>query len=307
MTTAPPPHAEDGAASASGTAVQLLGPKEIRELAEKLDVSPTKKLGQNFLHDPNTVRMIIAAADITAADDVIEIGPGLGSLTLGLVEAARSVTAVEIDPRLAGELPATARARAGAAAARLEVHNRNALEFSHEECATKPTVLAANLPYNVSVPVLMHILAEFPSLTRVLVMVQKEVADRLSAQPGSKIYGVPSVKAAYYGSVRRAGVIGKNVFWPAPKIDSGLVRIDCFDRDAMPWQASAAEVFPIVDAAFAQRRKTLRAALAGHFGSGERSEAILRRAGIDPTLRGERLGVQEFVDIAVASREDAGA
>ncbi|MBV7281303.1 MULTISPECIES: 16S rRNA (adenine(1518)-N(6)/adenine(1519)-N(6))-dimethyltransferase RsmA [unclassified Corynebacterium] len=304
MTTAPP-HAEDGGVSPQGSAVQLLGPKEIRELAEKLDVSPTKKLGQNFLHDPNTVRMIIAAAEITATDDVIEIGPGLGSLTLGLLEVARSVTVVEIDPRLAGELPATAAARAGAAASTLSVHNRNALEFQRSDCAVAPTVLAANLPYNVSVPVLMHILAEFPSLRRVLVMVQKEVADRLAAAPGSKIYGVPSVKAAYYGQVRRAGLVGKNVFWPAPKIDSGLVRIDCYERENMPWQASAAEVFPIVDAAFAQRRKTLRAALSGHFGSGERSAAILSRAGIDPTLRGERLGVREFVDIALAAREEA--
>ncbi|NLF33041.1 MAG: 16S rRNA (adenine(1518)-N(6)/adenine(1519)-N(6))-dimethyltransferase RsmA [Planctomycetes bacterium] len=277
-------------------AVDLLGPAEIRQLADKLGVTPTKKLGQNFVHDPNTVRRIIGAADVGADDHVVEIGPGLGSLTLGLLEVAEKVTVVEIDERLAGELPRTVAWRAPQAAGRLHVIVQDALRLRPEQI-TGPTALVANLPYNVSVPVLLHFLAIFPSITRVLVMVQAEVADRLAAEPGSKTYGVPSVKAAFYGDVRRAGTIGRHVFWPEPNIESGLVRIDRHpdpdwdftDRDA---------VFPLVDAAFAQRRKTLRAALSGHYGSAQAAEDALVAAGIDPKLRGERLAVEDFVRLA---------
>ena len=280
------------------TGAALLGPVEIRALAEKLDIVPTKKLGQNFLHDPNTIRRIVAAAELDPADRVLEVGPGLGSLTLGLVEAVGDVTAVEIDSRLAAQLPDTVAERAPEYAPRLRVVEKDALRVTDSD-VTEPTALVANLPYNVAVPVLLHLLETFSSIRRVLVMVQLEVADRLAAQPGSKVYGVPSVKAGFYGKVSKAGTIGKNVFWPAPNIESGLVRIDVF-ADA-PWPVtdeSRAKVWPVIDAAFAQRRKTLRAALSGHFGSGAAAEEALRAADIDPKQRGEKLAVEDFVRLA---------
>ena len=282
----------------NSTGAALLGPVEIRALAEKLDIVPTKKLGQNFLHDPNTIRRIVAAAELDPTDRVLEVGPGLGSLTLGLVEAVGEVTAVEIDSRLAAQLPDTVDERASEYVHRLRVVEKDALRVTDSDVA-EPTALVANLPYNVAVPVLLHLLETFPSIRRVLVMVQLEVADRLAAQPGSKVYGVPSVKAGFYGKVSKAGTIGKNVFWPAPNIESGLVRIDVFE-DA-PWPVtdeSRAKVWPVIDAAFAQRRKTLRAALSGHFGSGAAAEEALRAADIDPKQRGEKLAVEDFVRLA---------
>lgn len=301
--------------------IQLLGPIEIRQLAEELDLNPTKKLGQNFVHDPNTVRKIVKAADVTASDTVVEIGPGLGSLTLALLETGASVTAVEIDPRLAERLPGTL-VEQGADDADVAVILKDAMTVTVQDFVDSgrplPTALVANLPYNVSVPVLLHMLEEFPTIDRVLVMVQLEVADRLAAVPGSKIYGVPSVKAGFYGSVSRAATIGKNVFWPAPKIDSGLVRIDRYADGEQPWAAEQRdreqldreqldreqlrrEVFALADAAFLQRRKTLRAALSGHFGGGQAAEQALRDSGIDPTLRGEKLSTEQFVQLAVTS------
>ena len=301
--------------------IQLLGPIEIRQLAEELDLNPTKKLGQNFVHDPNTVRKIVKAADVTASDTVVEIGPGLGSLTLALLETGASVTAVEIDPRLAERLPGTL-VEQGADDADVAVILKDAMTVTVQDFVDSgrplPTALVANLPYNVSVPVLLHMLEEFPTIDRVLVMVQLEVADRLAAVPGSKIYGVPSVKAGFYGSVSRAATIGKNVFWPAPKIDSGLVRIDRYADGEQPWAAELLnreqadreqldreqlrrEVFALADAAFLQRRKTLRAALSGHFGGGQAAEQALRDSGIDPTLRGEKLSTEQFVQLAVTS------
>lgn len=284
--------------SSSAQPADLLGPVEIRTLAEKLNVTPTKKLGQNFVHDPNTVRRIVAAAELDPSDHVVEVGPGLGSLTLALLDTADKVTAVEIDDRLAAELPHTVAWRAAPYASRLTIVGRDALKITADDLQ-EPTALVANLPYNVSVPVLLHLLATFPSIRRVLVMVQAEVADRLAATPGSKIYGVPSVKAAFYGDVKRAGAIGKNVFWPAPKIESGLVRIDRYVNP--PWpitEESRARVWPLIDAAFAQRRKTLRAALSGHYGGGAAAETALHAAGIDPQLRGEKLSVADFVRLA---------
>ena len=276
---------------------QLLGPAEIRDLAAELDVTPTKKLGQNFLHDPNTVRRIVAAAELSADDHVVEVGPGLGSLTLGLIDTAASVTALEIDPRLAGRLSTTVETFAPQYAERLSVINTDALKVARADFDVAPTALVANLPYNVSVPVLLHLLAELPSIRRVLVMVQKEVADRLAAQPGSKIYGVPSVKAAFYGDVSRAGTIGKHVFWPAPNIESGLVRIDVSETAPRSVRDS---IFPLVDAAFAQRRKTLRSTLAGIYGSAAAAEDALCAAGIDPGLRGEKLTVADFIRLGEA-------
>ncbi|WP_087116306.1 16S rRNA (adenine(1518)-N(6)/adenine(1519)-N(6))-dimethyltransferase RsmA [Corynebacterium urinipleomorphum] len=281
--------------------IQLLGPVEIRALADELGVSPTKKLGQNFVHDPNTVRRIVAAAELSPDDTVLEVGPGLGSLTLGLLEVGCQVSAVEIDSRLAQRLPQTAAELAPEAAGNLEVINADALKVGKPDLPVPPTALVANLPYNVAVPVLLHLLEEFPSIRRVLVMVQLEVADRLAAEPGSKIYGVPSVKASFYGDVRKAGNIGKNVFWPAPNIESGLVRIDVRDKG---WPLSLRErVFPLIDAAFAQRRKTLRACLSGVYGSGASAEEALRAAGIDPALRGEKLAVDDFVRLAEVSEQ----
>lgn len=301
------------------TGIRLLGPVEIRGLAAELDITPTKKLGQNFVLDPNTVRRIVTAADLTPDDHVIEVGPGLGSLTLALLEQAGDVTAVEIDPRLAERLPRTVAEFAPSRADDVHVVRHDALTLTATDVATAglpaPTALVANLPYNVSVPVLLHLLEEFPSITRVLVMVQLEVADRLAASPGSKIYGVPSVKAGFHGRVRKAGTVGRNVFWPAPKIDSGLVRIDRWTDGTRPWQAALedigadrlqAEVFAVTDAAFLQRRKTLRAALSGYFGSGAAAGEVLAAAGIDPRERGEKLATDRFVDLAVASLGRAG-
>lgn len=276
---------------------QLLGPVEIRELAAALDVTPTKRLGQNFVHDPNTVRRIVAAAELSPDDRVIEVGPGLGSLTLGLLDEAAHVTALEIDDRLAQQLGNTVQLRAPGAAHKLDIVHMDALKTTQRDVPGEPTALVANLPYNVSVPVLLHLLAEFPSIRRVLVMVQKEVADRLAAKPGTKIYGVPSVKAAFYGEVSQAGTIGKHVFWPTPNIESGLVRIDV---DPQRDRSVRDKVFPLIDAAFAQRRKTLRSTLASVYGSSAEAEAALREAGIDPGLRGEKLGVEDFVRLGEA-------
>lgn len=294
--------------AASGHQVDYLGPAEIRELAEALGVTPTKKLGQNFVHDPNTVRRIVAAAQLRADDHVVEVGPGLGSLTLGLLAKAAKVTAVEVDARLAEELPRTVARRASGVRDDLTVLHRDALRVDASEIPA-PTALVANLPYNVAVPVLLHFLATFPTIRRVLVMVQAEVAERLAATPGSKVYGVPSVKAAFYGVVTRAGKIGKNVFWPAPNVDSGLVGIDRHAPGSVAWQvdnATREALFPIVDAAFAQRRKTLRAALSGFYGSGAAAEDALRAAGIDPRRRGEKLSVADFCRLA-AHRKTPGA
>jgi len=270
----------------------LLGPAEIRELAARLGVAPTKKLGQNFVHDPNTVRRIVAAAGLRPADVVLEVGPGLGSLTLGLVGAAAHVHAVEIDRALAAALPSTVDSP------RLTVHSADALRVTAADFDPPPTMLVANLPYNVAVPVVLHLLAELPTLRGGLVMVQKEVADRLVAPPGSKVYGVPSVKLAWYADARSAGRVPPAVFWPVPNVDSGLV---AFTRRPAPAAVDRKAVFAVVDAAFAQRRKTLRAALAGWAGSPARAEEVLLTAGMNPQARGESLGVGEFAAIAAAA------
>ena len=277
----------------------LLGATEIRRLADELGIRPTKTLGQNFVIDGNTIRRIVAAADLDPGQTVLEVGPGLGSLTLGILDAAAKVVAVEIDPPLARRLPETVAEFRPGREADLTVILSDALKVT--ELPNEPTALVANLPYNVAVPVVLHLLEHFPSIRHGLVMVQDEVADRMSAVPGSKIYGVPSVKGAWYGTMRKAGVIGMNVFWPAPKIHSGLVS---FTRDAKRGDAPPrTEVFAVIDAAFAQRRKTLRAALAGWAGSGARAEAILNRAGIDPRERGEKLDIDGFIAIARAAAE----
>ena len=281
----------------------LLGPAELRELAAQLGVRPTKRLGQNFVHDANTVRRIVAVADLAAEDVVLEVGPGLGSLTLALLGVVERVLAVEVDPLLAEALPATVADRARNYAGALRVLTADALRVRRAEIieaagGVQPTALVANLPYNVGVPVLLHLLTELPSLRRGLVMVQAEVADRLAAPPGTRTYGAPSVKVAWFAQVHRAGSVPRGVFWPAPNVDSGLVALT---RRPAPSTVPREEVFALVDAAFAQRRKTLRAALAGWAGSAVAAERILRAAGVDPTARGEQLTVGDFARIARVS------
>ena len=274
----------------------LLGASDIRALAEELGVRPTKTLGQNFVIDGNTIRRIVSAASVDPAETVLEVGPGLGSLTLGLLDAAREVVAVEIDPVLAERLPLTVQTWRPEQAQNLHVVLADAMRVT--DLPAEPTALVANLPYNVAVPVVLHLLETFPTLRHGLVMVQDEVADRLAARPGSKTYGVPSVKAAWYGTMRKAGVIGMNVFWPTPKIASGLVG---FERHEPPaTTATREEVFAVIDAAFAQRRKTLRAALAGWAGSPAAAETALRAAGVDPSARGEVLDINAYTRIAEA-------
>ncbi len=281
----------------------LLGPAEIRRLAQALGVSPTKSLGQNFVVDANTVRRIARAAALDPADVVLEVGPGLGSLTLALLDAAAAVVAVEVDPALAAALTATVAERRPGAAGRLRVLARDALTLTALD-DPQPTALVANLPYNVAVPVLLTALERFPTLRHGLVMVQAEVAERLAAGPGEPAYGVPSVKAAWWASVRRAGGVPRAVFWPVPNVDSGLV---AFERREPPASTAGRQaVFRCVDAAFAQRRKTLRAALAGLAGSPGAAERALRRAGIDPRTRGEQLGVEQFALLADALQQDRG-
>jgi 16S rRNA (adenine1518-N6/adenine1519-N6)-dimethyltransferase len=296
-------HEVDRAATPTPTGPALLGPTELRELADRLALRPAKRLGQNFVHDANTVRRIVAAAQLAPDDVVLEVGPGLGSLTLALLGAVEVVLAVEVDPLLAGALPATVADRAPNHARALRVYNADALRIRRAEIVEAaggraPTALVANLPYNVGVPVLLHLLAELPSLRRGLVMVQAEVADRLAAPPGTRTYGAPSVKAAWFAEVRRAGAVPRAVFWPVPNVDSGLVSLA--SRPA-PSTVPREQVFALVDAAFAQRRKTLRAALAGWAGSAATAEQVLRAAGVDPGLRGEQLTIRDFAQIALVS------
>jgi len=274
----------------------LLGATDVRALAAELEIRPTKKWGQNFVIDPNTVERIVRSARLDEDDEVLEVGPGLGSLTLALLPHARAVTAVEIDPALAGRLPRTVLERLPQYADRLNVLNANAMRL--DALPGAPTALVANLPYNVAVPVVLHLLSVVPSIRSVLVMVQKEVADRLAAEPGSRVYGVPSVKARWYCHIESAGNVGTKVFWPEPRVDSGLVRMTRHDPPTCI--SGRASTFEVVDAAFSQRRKTLRAALATFAGGAAVAERALRRAGIDPSLRGEQLDVADFARLSDA-------
>ena len=282
---------------------RLLGPAEVRQLAAELDLRPTKQRGQNFVIDANTVRRIVREAGVGPDDVVLEVGPGLGSLTLALLEVGARVVAIEIDERLATRLPVTVAEHAPEALDRLHVVAADALRVTGVP-GPPPTTLVANLPYNVSVPVLLHLLTLLPSLERGLVMVQAEVADRLAAGPGSKVYGIPSVKAAWFADVRRAGTVGRHVFWPEPNVDSGLV--SWVRRDPPATTATRQQVFAVVDAAFAQRRKGLRGALRGLAGSTEAAEKALSVAGIAPLERGESLTVADFTRIAEALESDQG-
>ena len=284
---------------AEGAVVRLLTPGDVRGLAGRLGVRPSKRLGQNFVVEPGTVRRIATLAALEPQDVVLEVGPGLGSLTLALLEAGVGrVVGVEIDPVLAAELPRTAAARAPHLAARLAVVNADALHIGDHDLPAMPSVLVANLPYNVAVPVLLHLLAALPSLRRGLVMVQAEVADRMCAAPGSRVYGAPSVKLAWFAAARPAGPVPRSVFWPVPNVDSRLVAFT--RRDPPDTTATREEVFAVIDAAFRQRRKTLRAALSGWAGSAPEAERLLRTAGLDPGARGESLDVAQFARLAAA-------
>jgi 16S rRNA (adenine1518-N6/adenine1519-N6)-dimethyltransferase len=303
----------------------------VRAIAARLDVRPTKKLGQNFVVEQGTVRQIAGIeAPFGAGDVVLEVGPGLGSLTLALVEAAAPtgarIIAVEIDPVLAGELPNTIADRAPGFAATVDVVQADALGLGPGDVAVGPTVLAANLPYNVAVPVVLHLLATFPSIARGVVMVQAEVADRMCARPGSRVYGAPSAKLAWYATARLAGTVPRTVFWPVPNVDSKLVAFARHETAGVAGvdeaagrgraeeagvvaagPASREETFRVIEAAFGQRRKTLRAALATWAGSPARADAVLRAADVDPGARGEALGIAEFARIAAAAKAGAGS
>jgi len=292
-------------------ATQLLGPTEIRELAHRLGLQPAKRLGQNFVVDAGTVTRITALAKVGPQDAVVEVGPGFGSLTLPLLAAAGRVLAIEVDPALAAQLPLTVADRAPELAGKLEVLTADAARVT-ELPGPAPAALVANLPYNVAVPVVLHLLATVPSLMRALVMVQAEVADRMCAPPGSRTYGVPSAKLAWFGTARKAGSVSRAVFWPVPRVDSGLVEFTRADRHGRPRAgngrdgddaADRAAVFAVIDAAFSQRRKTLRSALASWAGSPAAAEEILRAAAVDPGLRGEALGIEEFIRIAALRSE----
>ena len=278
----------------------LLGASAIRELAARVGITPTKKLGQNFVIDPNTVRYIVEQSHVTSQDTVLEVGPGLGSLTLGLLPVAKEVIAIEIDQRLVRELPRTVTQYAPEFSQRLTVITADALRVHAEDLeGALPTSIVANLPYNVAVPVLLHLLEILPTVRSVLVMVQKEVADRICAPSGSRTYGIPSVKVQWFGVAQPAGNIGKNVFWPAPHVDSGLVRID-----VNPTRESVGidrkRVFQVIDACFAHRRKTLRAGIADFVGSPTLAEEALVRAGIAPSARAETLVLDDFIRLANA-------
>lgn len=277
----------------------LLGVADIRLLANRIGLRPTKALGQNFVHDANTIRRITRIADLAPGEVVLEVGPGLGSLTLGLLDEGARVVAVEVDPRLAAALPETIRARAPGLANDLTVIARDARRLD-TRLDPPPTALVANLPYNVAVPVLLHLLELLPSIRHGLVLLQSEVADRLAAPPGSRAYGGPSVKTAWYARAERAGAVPRSVFWPVPNVDSGLVRLVRTEPPPLPAGVDRADVFAVIDAAFAQRRKMLRSALAAWAGSAAAAESVLVRAHVDPRARAETLDVAAFARLASA-------
>ena len=276
--------------------IRLLTRTEIRNIAKELDFRPRKAYGQNFVHDANTLRRIVSSSSINKNDHVLEVGPGMGSLTLALLDRGAAVTAVEIDPVLAGRLPRTIAEHSHSEIHRLTVINQDVLTLRRDEVAEPPTAVVANLPYNIAVPALLHLFSEFPSIRTAMVMVQAEVAERLAAVPGGKEYGVPSVKIRFFGNVRRYGMVSPTVFWPIPRVYSGLVRIDRYE--APSWAQDDTfrqQVFELIDIAFAQRRKTVRNAFLEWAGTGNESAQRLLAASIDPARRGETLTVADFI------------
>ena len=276
--------------------IRLLSRTEIRNLAKELDFRPRKSLGQNFVHDANTLRRVVSASGINKNDHVLEVGPGLGSLTLALLDRGATVTAVEIDSLLAQRLPRTVAEHSHSEIHRLTVLNRDILGLRRSDFQNPPTAVVANLPYNIAVPALLHLLAEFESIRTVTVMVQAEVAERLAAEPGGKDYGVPSAKVRFFGNVRRYGSVSPTVFWPIPRVYSGLVRVDRYETSHWPTdEGFRREVFKLIDTAFGQRRKTVRNAFLEWAGSGNASAEMLLAASIDPSRRGETLTIADFV------------
>ena len=287
--------------------IRLLTRTEIRNIAKELDFRPRKALGQNFVHDANTLRRIVSSSGITKNDHVLEVGPGMGSLTLAILDRGAAVTAIEIDPLLAARLPKTIAEHSHSEIHRLNVVNHDVLTLRRQDLDQQPTAVVANLPYNIAVPALLHLFAEFPTIRTAMVMVQAEVAERLAAEPGGKEYGVPSVKIRFFGNVRRYGMVSPTVFWPIPRVYSGLVRVD--RHEVAPWPQDddfRKHVFDLVDTAFAQRRKTVRNAFLEWAGSGNQSAERLLAASIDPARRGETLTVADFVRLLQRSG-DAGA
>ena len=267
----------------------LLGAVEIRALAEQLNLKPTKKLGQNFVVDANTCRKIVKLAGVESSDIALEIGPGLGSLSLALLEKAKQVLAVEIDDRLASQLPITA-AQHGFDKDKLKVINQDAMQLT--KLPANPTVLVANLPYNISVPVLLNMLENFPTINRGVVMVQSEVAYRLAAKPNNKEYGSPTAKANWWADLQLSGSVGRSVFWPVPNVDSSLVS---FIRHApLGDEDQRVATFLVIDKAFAKRRMMMRSAVGELF---DDAEGYLIAAGVDPTIRGEALAIAQFFQI----------
>ena len=286
--------------------IRLLTRTEIRAIARELEFRPRKAYGQNFVHDANTLRRIVSASGINKNDHVLEVGPGMGSLTLAILDRGAAVTAVEIDPLLAGRLPKTIAAHSHSEIHRLTVLNQDVLALRRDELAEPPTAVVANLPYNIAVPALLHLFCGFPSIRTAMVMVQAEVAERLAAEPGGKEYGVPSAKIRFFGNVRRYGMVSPTVFWPIPRVYSGLVRVDRYET--APWQQDESfrrQVFELVDIAFAQRRKTVRNAFLEWAGSGNESARRLLSASIDPARRGETLTIADFVRLLQRSAAEA--
>lgn len=288
--------------------VRLLNRTEIRSIAKEIDFRPRKSLGQNFVHDANTVRRIVSASGVNRHDHVLEVGPGLGSLTLALLDRGASVTAVEVDPVLAQRLPKTVAEHSHSEIHRLAVLNHDILDFAPVDMVNPPTAVVANLPYNIAVPAIMHLLTTFPSIQTMMVMVQAEVAERLAAEPGTKEYGVPSAKVRFFGKVRRYGVVSPTVFWPIPRVYSGLTRLDRYA--VSPWPTDdefRKNVFELIDIGFAQRRKTARNAFVEWAGSGNRSAERLLAASIDPSRRGETLAIGDFVRLFQRSEHHLAA
>lgn len=286
--------------------VRFLTRTEIRGIARELDFRPRKALGQNFVHDANTLRRIVSASGITKNDQVLEVGPGMGSLTLALLDRGAAVTAVEVDPVLAHRLTRTVTEHSNSEPQRLTIVERDILTLRTSDLSCQPTALVANLPYNIAVPALLHLLCEFPTIRTATVMVQAEVAERIAAEPGGKEYGVPSAKARFFGNVRRYGTVSPTVFWPIPRVYSGLVRIDRYD--VAPWPMDDTfrrEVFELIDVAFAQRRKTVRNAFLEWAGSGNESARRLLSASIDPARRGETLSIADFVRLLQRTEAEA--
>lgn len=288
--------------------IRLLTRTEIRNIARELDFRPRKALGQNFVHDANTLRRIVSSSGINKSDHVLEVGPGLGSLTLALLDRGAAVTAVEIDPVLAGRLPKTIAEHSHSEIHRLTVINQDVLGLRPADLTEQPTAVVANLPYNIAVPALMHLFSEFPTIRTAMVMVQAEVAERLAAEPGGKEYGVPSAKIRFFGDVRRYGMVSPTVFWPIPRVYSGLVRIDRHETTTWPIDdAFRRQVFELVDIGFAQRRKTARNAFLEWAGSGNESAERLLSASIDPARRGETLTIADFVRLLQRSGTSVAA